>query len=487
MALHNDSRLYSGGSVVLNSQPSVNLYAQMMQRKQAREEALDEYEKNRINRMNEAGLRDQDREGLDNKVLELKGYYNANKDAIRKGNTPQGFEYEKKFRDAMNYIGESKDRSARSEAFMKFREERLKNGRMLPEEAWHEYKAHELPIGAKSYDPETGEEIESKSIDLPKYMSQASPKFDQQKALKLFSGIKKNQTITEEAIPGKPDQLKQITTATFDDDGKVAISHIAGELYDNDDGFAMKVQEAIKNPLKRGELEKTFEEQFKTKPQSQRDFAIADMMQQIQQTSKTEKVVPNWKYRTDVMQRNKERNILLNANAQRNAKGGTTSGNAFDDIPDTDFKGFSVKGGMFLNADGTPKNGNVFITGEVIPSSIKSALNAGGIDAKLLTNGVDAVIKDGKIQSVSNKKIGTVTRDAMENVYQRKFDTEPLKGEHLKFNEASTEYKPLPKSKGVVKKIYKYNGKDYSIEQIQKAAKQNNMTIEEYIKAAGLK
>lgn len=125
--------------------------------------------------------------------------------------------------------------------------------------------------------------------------------------------------------------------------------------------------------------------------------------------------------------------IPLTKSGSGSGGGDQITGNAFDDMGDADYKNFKVRGGAFYNQDGTPKTGDVFITGENIPSSIKSALNAGGIDPKFLIQGVNAKVKDGQIETISNKLIGTVTRQAMEGVYQPKVDTEPLKGQKLKF------------------------------------------------------
>jgi hypothetical protein len=138
---------------------------------------------------------------------------------------------------------------------------------------------------------------------------------------------------------------------------------------------------------------------------------------------------------------------------------GQTQGNAFDDMPDKDYGNFRIKDGAFYNKDGTPKSGEIFISGEFIPSSIKTALNAGGIKPEFLIKGVDAVVKDGVIQTISNKLIGTVTRDAMEGVYQRKTDTEPLKGTPLKF---AGKDKPQQQSKGKPKTV-KQNGVTYTL------------------------
>ena len=135
--------MYNAGAERVSSQPSVNIYAQHLQRKQAREEALDAYEMNRMNRMNEQGVRDIDRPGLDAKVLDMKTFYQANKDRIRKGGTPEAYNYEKMFRDTLGGISKSKNATARAETFNKIRLERQKLGRNTPEDWFNEYTQHE--------------------------------------------------------------------------------------------------------------------------------------------------------------------------------------------------------------------------------------------------------------------------------------------------------------------------------------------------------
>jgi hypothetical protein len=130
-------------------------------------------------------------------------------------------------------------------------------------------------------------------------------------------------------------------------------------------------------------------------------------------------------------------------------EGSGDSGNAFDGMGDATFKNFKVKDGAFYNNDGSPKNGKVFITGDRLPSAVKSALKAGGIDPTYLIKGVEAEIVDGKIASISNKLIGTVSRGDMQNVYQPKMDTE-RKGENLNFGN-NGKAKPTDKPKSGIK------------------------------------
>jgi hypothetical protein len=296
------NNLYTAGAVEFDSRPSTNLFIQYQRQKQARDEALDNYERARIDRINESGLRDQDREGLDNIMLGIKQYYQGNKDAIRRGNTPQNYEYEKMMRDAKNYIGESKERTSKSLAMEKYRQERLKQGRSTTEDFWKDYQAHEMPIRSEG----------SQSMQLEKYLSQQAPKYDQSKTLKLFSDIKRTPgQPTYKPLEGRPFFNQEIIEERFDENAKGNIAVRAAEAYDSDDGFAYEVQQDYNNPVKRGQLEKIFTEEFQTAPQSMSDFATAKVISQLQPVVTKTKDVRDDKAYQDYMQKYKVNNIRL--------------------------------------------------------------------------------------------------------------------------------------------------------------------------------
>jgi len=123
---------------------------------------------------------------------------------------------------------------------------------------------------------------------------------------------------------------------------------------------------------------------------------------------------------------------LIASRGGGNNEVGKTTGNVFDDFPDTEWGNMKVIKGVWYNPDGSPKTGETYLKGALIPSSVRSVLKAGGIDEKALNAGVNIRINNGQIESISNKGIGTVTRKAMEGVYQPKFDTE-RKGENINF------------------------------------------------------
>ena len=89
--------------------------------------------------------------------------------------------------------------------------------------------------------------------------------------------------------------------------------------------------------------------------------------------------------------------------------------------------------------------------------------------------GVNAKIKNGRIESISNELIGSVSRSDMEGIYQPKFDTE-RKGEKLVFPNSP------PKGKNWV-----VGSTTLTADQIKKGAAKYKMSEEQYLKSIGAK
>jgi hypothetical protein len=83
MALINDSRLFTGGNERLDSRPHVQLYAQLKQKEQARNEAFDEYVRNLNKNINPAGLRNQERPVFEDKLRQWQEFGMQNREALR--------------------------------------------------------------------------------------------------------------------------------------------------------------------------------------------------------------------------------------------------------------------------------------------------------------------------------------------------------------------------------------------------------------------
>lgn len=112
MAIQNPSGLYSGGAVVVD-QPNLGLYAQHLQKKQARDEALNQYFTELGDKINTAGVRMQDltgpQGGINDEIAEWRKNWLANKDAIKKGGMAQQ-EHMAKLNQIIRKIDQSKQR-----------------------------------------------------------------------------------------------------------------------------------------------------------------------------------------------------------------------------------------------------------------------------------------------------------------------------------------------------------------------------------------
>jgi hypothetical protein len=111
MALNNPSNLYTAGAVVFDTRPSTNFAIQLLQQKKAKDEALDQYYKKLPSTINEAGMRDQDREPFMQNIGQLQAYWRDNRDKIknpRKDGGAAQYNYEKMFRDISTRVNMSK-------------------------------------------------------------------------------------------------------------------------------------------------------------------------------------------------------------------------------------------------------------------------------------------------------------------------------------------------------------------------------------------
>lgn len=282
MAVQNPSNLYTGGAVLFDNQPTVNLYGQLLQRKQAKMDALDEYDKRRMNSINDAGVRDVDRQGFDQRLDGIRGYYNTNKDKIRKGNTPEAYEYEKKFRDVSGYVNQSKERTAKQDAAMKFYQDRLKQDGVVPDDFMVELSVNDKPV----------DEEGSTSFNLNKWLSSPKP-FNQQSFVKEFGDIKRTPSVRTQAIKDQPLRVEEITEETFDEGGKRTIAARAAGKYENSHSFREQVKEEMKDPIARVEMEKIFRDEYGANPIQPEDYATAFTMALLQPKISKSKVVDN--------------------------------------------------------------------------------------------------------------------------------------------------------------------------------------------------
>lgn len=289
MAIHIPSEAYSGGAVKFNSQPTVNLYGQVLAHQQAKRDAMDQYERSRLNSVNEVGLRDQDRKRLDDKLADLRSHYNLNKDKIQKGNSQEAFDYEKKFRDVRDLIADSKDRAARHDAGFKFYHDRLEKDQRMPDDFMKELHDNDMPIG-ETYVDSNGVKQEYKPFDMAKWASQPKP-FTQQSYLTGFKDLKRTPGLPVYEKTDNPLKLNEVTEEKFDTGAKQVIAARAADKYDNSYSFSSQIKNEIQDPVRRKQLSDLFTQEYGVQPTSPSDYAIAYTMEMLQPSVKKVKSI----------------------------------------------------------------------------------------------------------------------------------------------------------------------------------------------------
>lgn len=441
MALQNDPRMFTGGAVVFNSNPTVQFQAQQLAKKQAKEEALNKYFDDQLKSLNTEGIRKHDLvdpegkgRGIVDKINAWQKKWMENKEGILRGGQPK-MQSDMELQDIRRQIAEAK---AAGSFFNDLGKARAK-GEYNPDE-------DELQILDKVtkpiYDPE------SKKADGTPYgwgdVAPVVPEFDAKKQNEYWLAS------TKGLQPGKQYDYDKLTVnaktgqaiVPFKEaysPGQVkAIAEQAGEIAMNDKSVKKHFNKILDNPTSEEweKLNKAYQSVFGTDKvvSTPEQAAQADAIIRASVPTKEgqEQEVNYSQMLSDRKMMAAFNSALIASRGGGNNETGKTTGNVFDDFPDTEFKTVKVVNGIWYNADGTPKNGTLFITGENIPSSVRSVLKSGGIDANALNVGVTAVVKDGQIESISNKGIGTVTRSAMQGIYQPNYDKE-RRGENLNF------------------------------------------------------
>lgn len=115
----------------------------------------------------------------------------------------------------------------------------------------------------------------------------------------------------------------------------------------------------------------------------------------------------------------------------------------------------------------TDANGNEMIgtTGVIPKRNLLTTLGKGVVETKILSSAID--VADQALKGINNSVIDKINAG---------------EDEGTAIQQTHQEKKPA-----TAKKSYSFNGKNYGIEQIEKAAKASGLSVDEYIKKAGLK
>lgn len=153
------SSLYTGGNVVLNSQPYVNYFLNQAAKEQAKNEALDRYFMDYDKNINPAGMRNQEVEPLMQQLKDNKDFYFKNRDKIlnpSKDNGAAYTEYNARNRAALGFVSQSKEQAAKDKLLNEHVYQAKQKGLSIPDSVIHQIELSQLPVNNpnfKSVDP----------------------------------------------------------------------------------------------------------------------------------------------------------------------------------------------------------------------------------------------------------------------------------------------------------------------------------------------
>lgn len=268
MAVQLPDSLYTGGATIFPQDKYTQFGIQLMARKKAQEDAIDDYYKNLDKTLNPAGVRYVDMPGFQKRVEELTNFTIKNKDALKKGNIPAQLAREQLFRDAQSYIVGSKDAATGDKEGLgileKFRTED-KNA----EPIFERLRYNQLPLDDPNF----------KRINTGEFLQ--SPKtFDEMGYFNKFSKIPRNETV-EMGKVGKDGYRIDTISKTLPKDKLEQIATQAMADYHDVWSFNDRVNDVIKNPAERDALASFYQQQFGKRPETNAELAAAYVLRGV--------------------------------------------------------------------------------------------------------------------------------------------------------------------------------------------------------------
>lgn len=287
MAIINDPRLYSGGNVSYNNLPHVQLYANLMARKQAREDALDNYMMNLNKSINSAGMRNQERAAFDEKLAEWQKFGMEHRDEIRKRKNGADIKFMQDYQDIQNIVQASKTAEERKKPAIDILTDPNKRDRLNNDKFLSAIGAQDEPLFRKD---ESGHWIRNeKHIPLDIAQLEFFPKaFEQDKYFKQFEDVKRME-LPPTVVKNPKDMTETVTTTSvFDRDAKDLIATRAVSDYDSNPSFKHFIDSLDPKPYKG-----IFKEAFGHDMDGKADLAAAFTLKGIQDKVTTTKYQPD--------------------------------------------------------------------------------------------------------------------------------------------------------------------------------------------------
>lgn len=296
MPLNYPSQLYTGGKAVLNPNPYTQIALQAQAKKQAKQEALNQYYEKLPSTINDKGVRDQEIPVINKMRDELYKYGVDNRKALINPKLDNGaarYNLDKRIREVGNLIRESQNAAKTDLELGKLYFNKENQWALSNDDFINQHSAHSLPVNDPNY----------KRLDLASVMSQRP--FDENTFAKNIKGrVKYGEKVDRIPDPNNPGYEIVRTTPVLSDDDKQGLYNYAVDMLHNDPSFARKIKKDLAGTGQLQELNKISQKTFGHEINSDEDIAAAYTMSKLFVPDAKEKSQPDWGYRFG--QRNKE-------------------------------------------------------------------------------------------------------------------------------------------------------------------------------------
>lgn len=278
--------MYTGGAVQFDASPHVQLYGKLLLKKQAEQDAFDEYIRNLNKNVNSAGLRNADRPVFDKKLADWQKFGMQNRENIRKRIGGADIKFMQDYQDLLNLVAESKTEEEKKKPLVEIMTDPNKRER-LSADIIPDIAAHDEPLNIIGEDGSIIKNPNRRSFDITRLSFDPKP-FETDKYFKGLEDVKRMDLPPN--IVKDPKSMTQTvtTTSVFDDQAKDVIATRAVSEYMNNPSFRKVV-----NDLKEEDYNPVFKANYGRDIQTPADLAAAYTLKGMQQKVTTSKVEPD--------------------------------------------------------------------------------------------------------------------------------------------------------------------------------------------------
>lgn len=441
--LPSQSNPFGGGAVIFDSAPYANLYLQQQQRELAKDEALDKYFQDWDKSINPAGMRQQDTEDLINLMNENKSFYFQNKKAIKNPALDNGRAYNEWYarnKEASGLVNRSKEVAQKEELINRNILQAKQKGLPITDRVLEDLSSFRKSLRSGQW-----RDFNPDNLDF-----QPKP-FDPMRFTKdIFGDVKFGERLQSETKVPETKTIRRIYETYMPNEALPTVQARAAAAYKTSPSVKEFVDSTIQNSVEFQKLNSLFNSRF-GKNIENTDEAAAAVALSFSPVGKTRPQIVDDK---EALEKMRDANIRTRQRSSGGSSSGTPSisGNIFDTFgvgQSIKTPNFEIKDGLITDNKGQLYNGkDIYLPKNKIPAIVFSVLKAGGLPQDLIefAEGLTLSVKDGRIQAVKGDDIGVIDRQAIEN-YQLKFNTEPQKGQQMKFGGSGEQKKTETKKK----------------------------------------